>query len=331
MISVALCTFNGEAFLERQLESIDTQTLTPDELIISDDGSTDGTIEIAQAFQKRAKFRVTIMKNHNNLGVVKNFEQAIGACSGQYLFLCDQDDVWDKKKIETQVGVLRANPQLGYVFSDAILINENGENEGYLWGRLRIGRGQITRFNADPWFQIETLLRRNIVTGATMAFRKECLPYLLPFPENSQIYIHDGWSALNMSLQGFMGFALDSRLIAYRQHSRQLLGVPKFNLVNYFKCISRTSEIGRLRAKHGELKQLRLHASNAAGGNLSDRTCLMIDGQLAHLERRIEILLDKNRFHALQGIFGELLSGGYKKCPANSFCWLKDAFIVLAK
>lgn len=330
-ISVALCTFNGAEYLEDQLESINAQTLPPDELIISDDGSTDGTIEIAQNFQKRARFPVTIIKNPVNLGVVKNFEQAIQSCAGEYIFLCDQDDVWDKKKVEKQTGVLKNNPQLGYVFSDAVLVDGDGASVGHLWKRLKISHALIGRFNSDSLFQAEILLRRNIVTGATMAFRRKCLPCLLPFPANSKFYIHDGWCALNMSLHGFMGFAMNDCLISYRQHSGQLLGAPKSDFVRYLKSISRASETAWLQEKIGELEQLKLHAGNAAGGNLPGRASRQVDEHLMHLKKRMAILIEKKRLAAMMRILREILAGGYKKCPVNPFCWITDAFIVLVK
>jgi len=96
--SVALCTYNGERFLSQQLASLAAQTVLPDELVVCDDASTDASMRVVEDFAKNAPFSVRIFRNPNNLGYVKNFEQAIGLCSKEIIFLCDQDDDWEKKK-----------------------------------------------------------------------------------------------------------------------------------------------------------------------------------------------------------------------------------------
>jgi len=92
-ISVALCTYNGELYLREQLESILKQTFPPDEIIICDDGSTDTTIKILEEFRRKSFIPVKVYYNKENLGVSKNFEKAISLCSGDIIFLSDQDDV----------------------------------------------------------------------------------------------------------------------------------------------------------------------------------------------------------------------------------------------
>src|SRR5260370_27009832 len=98
-ISVAMCTFNGARFLPEQLQSIALQTLQPSELVICDDGSTDGTVGILQSFALSARFPVRIFCNQETLGPARNFEKAIGLCDGEIISLCDQDDVWRPEKL----------------------------------------------------------------------------------------------------------------------------------------------------------------------------------------------------------------------------------------
>ena len=93
-LSIAMCTYNGARFLSEQLESIAVQTRLPDELIVCDDRSTDGSVEIIRNFALHAPFEIRLEINTNNLGSTKNFEKAIGLCKGEIIALADQDDVF---------------------------------------------------------------------------------------------------------------------------------------------------------------------------------------------------------------------------------------------
>ena len=98
-ISLAMTTYNGEDYLEEQLESFLRQTRIPNELIVCDDGSRDSTLNILEAFQLKAPFPVMINRNVENLGYTKNFENALSKCSGELIFLSDQDDIWEANKV----------------------------------------------------------------------------------------------------------------------------------------------------------------------------------------------------------------------------------------
>src|SRR5215207_2518174 len=98
-ISIALCTYNGEQYLQQQLDSFVAQSRPPDELVVCDDRSTDRTVPIVEDFAKRAPFRVELVINETNLGSTRNFEKAIGLCTGDIIFLADQDDVWLPEKL----------------------------------------------------------------------------------------------------------------------------------------------------------------------------------------------------------------------------------------
>ena len=107
-LSVALCTYNGEKFIAEQLESIARQTVLPDELIICDDRSADQTVQILHEFANKAPFPVSIYHNETTLGVIRNFEQAISLCKGEYIALADQDDVWLPEKIEKSLALIES-------------------------------------------------------------------------------------------------------------------------------------------------------------------------------------------------------------------------------
>lgn len=171
-LSVAMCTYNGAQYLQEQLDSIAGQSRLPDELVVCDDGSTDVTLEILEDFQKGASFPVKIYRNETNLGPIKNFEKAIMLCSGDIIALSDQDDVWMPQKLEKFKKALKDHPNAGYVFSNALLVDEMLRPLGStIWEIVSFTARQRRRFGQGH--QLEVLLNYNVVTGATMAFRAE--------------------------------------------------------------------------------------------------------------------------------------------------------------
>jgi glycosyltransferase involved in cell wall biosynthesis len=108
MISIAMCTYNGERFIKEQLDSILNQTYKNFELIITDDDSSDKTITIIKEYIKQDK-RIKLYQNNSNLGFIKNFEKAISLCSGDYIVLADQDDIWKVNKLEIFLEQIKDN------------------------------------------------------------------------------------------------------------------------------------------------------------------------------------------------------------------------------
>jgi glycosyltransferase involved in cell wall biosynthesis len=228
-ISIALCTFNGEAFLPRQLQSLLEQTRRPDELIVCDDGSTDRTIEIVEQFAAASPFPVGLTRNPSRLGPAQNFAQAIGQCAGQLIFLCDQDDLWQPEKIATMQAVFAADAQLAFAFSDAQMCDDAGRSLGYrLWSSIFF-YPSLQRLFADG-NGFDSLVRYNVVTGATLAFRAAYLPLVLPIDSG---WMHDGWIALLLSAVG-RGKAIDQRLIKYRQHAGQSVGASRRSMYQQY-------------------------------------------------------------------------------------------------
>src|SRR5881275_3323550 len=109
-ISIALCTFDGAEFLWEQLESFLAQTRQPDELIVNDDNSVDETLELVERFAQNVPFKVSLQVNENTLGSTANFQQAVERCSGDFIFLSDQDDVWLPEKIEKMLAAFESRP-----------------------------------------------------------------------------------------------------------------------------------------------------------------------------------------------------------------------------
>lgn len=224
-ISVALCTYNGGAFLSDQLASIAAQTRLPDELVVRDDASDDATPAIVQAFAARAHFPVRFERNAERLGSTRNFDGAISACTGDLIALSDQDDVWRPHKLSTIERRFLESPGLGLLFSDADLVDAELNPIGArLWARIGFDsrRRRVWRTRGP----LTALVPGRIVTGATMAFRSSFRSLVLPIPEGIAPMLHDGWIAL--ALAAVAGVALiEEPLVAYRQHGAQQIGTPE--------------------------------------------------------------------------------------------------------
>ncbi len=124
-VSVLIATFNGEKFLEEQLQSIARQTLKPFEIVISDDNSSDGTVSVIENFNKQCNIPIKLLLNKKNKGFAKNFLEAFEHCSGEYVAFCDQDDVWMSQKLSKLKNTLEANAFPSMAFSDCVLVDQN--------------------------------------------------------------------------------------------------------------------------------------------------------------------------------------------------------------
>ena len=209
LVSVALASFNGEAFIEAQIESILRQDYQPLEIVVVDDCSTDQTSFILERYAMEGKLK--FWKNNQNLGYVKNFERVINKCSGYFIALADQDDVWDSQKISRLVESIGDSL---LIHSDAILIDHRG-NE------IASSFSVFSKKTTFPKSLTEALFNGS-VTGCTSLFRRELLVDILPFPD--QLYVHDKWIGLIAFLRNGFNY-LDEPLISYRQHTTNSIGV----------------------------------------------------------------------------------------------------------
>lgn len=221
-ISVAMATFNGERYLEDQLDSILAQTAVPHELVVCDDASTDQTVAIIESATHKASFPIRVFRNPVNLGSTKNFERAIRLCEGDIVVLADQDDIWSADKLGMIGAEFAANPACVGVFSDALLVDENArELNRTLWRSVGLS-GQVRKKLAHggvPAFR--ALLKKNYITGATFAFRADLRGSILPIPE---CWVHDAWIGLLLAAIGPIR-SLPDELVRYRQHATNQIGI----------------------------------------------------------------------------------------------------------
>lgn len=208
-ISVVMATYNGEKYLTEQLESILSQTLPPEEIIVCDDRSNDGTVYILERFAKEGSIRFYI--NDITLGVINNFKKASSlAKSANFIAFADQDDIWLPHKLQTLAEKILNHTDQNFpamVFSDLSIINKVGEIiNNSLWNK----------FTIDPDKQtFKTLLTRNIVPGCTMLINSHMRQELLNMPDT--VYMHDAW--LTFVAYTFKNYAyVKQPLVYYRQH-----------------------------------------------------------------------------------------------------------------
>lgn len=220
-ISVAMCTYNGEKYIREQLESIIHQTRKVNEIIISDDGSKDRTLQICDEVLAESQISYKIIKNKKPLKVMKNFQQAFSLCSKEIIFSCDQDDIWEKNKVEIIVEIFKKKTDIDMVASDATLIDGNNNI-------MNMSLKEGLDFSMNHQSEIlPSLLRTFCITGATMAFRKT-------FEEKyfyvSQYWLHDGWLALQAAMNNSFYYC-NEKLTRYRLHGNNECGVGDVDIL----------------------------------------------------------------------------------------------------
>ncbi len=231
-ISVALCTYNGDAYIREQLASIAAQTLPAREVVICDDASTDATVTTVEDFIASHSGPTVFRIAHTDRagGVRANFARAITACTGDLIALSDQDDVWRADRLDVAARLLASRPTLLAVHADARIVDAGGVPSGEtLLGSLYVGPEEREAIHSGRGMSV--LIRRNIVTGATMMFRRELLASALPLGEH---WVHDEWLAtIAVSLGGLD--LIEDQLVDYRVHGANVIGVAQPTLRNRLK------------------------------------------------------------------------------------------------
>lgn len=208
LVSVVLATYNGEKFLRQQLDSLLAQTYTNLEIVAVDDASRDGTVGILTEYAA-AHPNIRVYDTENNLGYVKNFERGLRLCTGDYIALCDQDDVWLPEKISRCLGAIGSHPLL---YHNSALTDADGEPLGvYLSDTKRL---------VDLWSPLNYVVGGS-AAGHAMLLRREVVERSLPLPS---VVPHDYWIGFVATLFGPIKY-LDEVLVLYRQHGGNTIGV----------------------------------------------------------------------------------------------------------
>ncbi|RJX43377.1 hypothetical protein DM826_07150 [Halonotius aquaticus] len=210
-ISIALPTYNGGRYLRTLIDSLLDQTRLPDEIVVCDDNSTDGTVLIAKEYQKEYPDIFNIYENSDNVGAFKNFERAFRNCSGDFIAVCDQDDYWKKTKIEKQERRLESNRRALLCYHNSEFHDQDLESMNkYLWDLQNVEPSSITSHQKLT----QRLAQSNFIQGASMMFRKSLLETVLPVPRKVP---YDYWIAIVSHCFGPVEI-IDESLIKWRRH-----------------------------------------------------------------------------------------------------------------
>lgn len=272
-VDVLLATYNGARFLPEQLTSIQAQTYRDWRLIVRDDGSTDGTPSIIEAFAQRHGDRVRILRDGRpRLGACANFAATLEASDADYFMFCDQDDVWLPHKIAQTLAEMRRAEQGAepgapcLVHTDLRVVDE---------ALASIADSFVRYQRMDPAHCTpRDLLSMNQVTGCATMVNRSLLAMALPFP--AEVVVHDWWCAV-LSGSGRRAF-IDAPTLLYRQHAVNQIGAHSRSL------------------HHRVLRLLRnapavLRSAGAAGRN-SYRQAQALEQRLRSLQRDANLVAD---------------------------------------
>lgn len=316
-ISIAMATYNGRRYLREQLDSFLVQTRLPDQLVITDDCSTDGTLEIVERYARSAPFEVRWERNEKKLGYTGNFNKALMKTTGDLVFLSDQDDVWFPEKLERMTQYALQVPNALVVMNDAALtdavLNDTGLTK----------LGQIDSAG---------MTESSFVMGCCAAVRRELLDLCLPIPAGYKG--HDNWIVMMAEGLGRKHVVRDV-MQWYRRHEE--------NESQYI--VNRTTKVTKAIMLKDALSRLIQHNGHQEVSNNSrDQLKMFLDGvRVAHeramspladdlmnylsfLEKRISILDERlavrqlARWRRLPRVFSLLHKGAY-----GEFSGLKSA------
>jgi glycosyltransferase involved in cell wall biosynthesis len=228
-IVILLSTYNGAKHLKAQLDSLLSQTYKNFEIIIRDDGSSDQTLEVLKSYGMK------VIKSAQNLGAKKSFstllEYALQNSDSEYFMFCDQDDVWEKEKIEKTLAKMNALEQ---TFGDIpILVHTDLEVVDEKLDTIANSFMEFQKINPLK-NKFHNLLIQNTITGCTMMINRKLAQQCLPIPKDA--IMHDWWIGLVASYFGKIGY-VDESTIKYRQHAKNTIGAKGFNAAFVLKSI----------------------------------------------------------------------------------------------
>ncbi|WP_017942194.1 MULTISPECIES: glycosyltransferase family 2 protein [unclassified Thioalkalivibrio] len=309
-VSIALASFNGERYIKEQLQSFLDQTRLPDEVVISDDASTDGTMEIVRRFQDSAPFEVKVIQGRGRQGFVANFNRALAATTGDLVFLSDQDDVWFSNKLEAMEATAKTEKDAWLLMCDAALVDHNLEGTG------------LTRIVqiANAGLPLE-----DHAMGCCCAIRREFLDLAMPIPANFKS--HDVWF---VRIADGLGRKHVSRAVLqyYRRHGNNVSDGPTsalmpltrmgFQRMSFMqRWSSRAAWLAKARLQLRYLQMLREGVARALRKDSAIAVLELeeLEGRWERVGRRLEDRVRLRcipRRYRIPGVISIWCSGGYK-------------------
>ncbi|HEU5020167.1 MAG TPA: glycosyltransferase [Pseudolabrys sp.] len=325
--SVALATYNGQEFLEAQLESLGAQTMRPAELVVSDDGSSDGTLAIVSRFAKKASFPVRILRNTRRLGYRTNFMQAAAACSSELIAFCDQDDVWLPNKLALMHNSFYETDIL-LAYHNAVLIDAENRRRGHIF--FRRGVQVFNSLSINPW---------RIIPGNVQVIRRSLLRLNPLHVESVDPYCpeepmpHDHWFPFWASVFGKIAYIPDS-LTQYRLHHANTSGWPPHLAAYVVDQIQHAAAYVRGNSIGANNRVQLLHRAQCSGlsvdMNKIKAAISFYKFVAAQNEKRLEIYTSRRSARRLKSLIRLLRAGAYTKIKPDSLgpdALLLDAFI----
>ncbi len=329
-ISVGICTYNGERFIAEQLESVIHQSVKPDEIVVSDDYSSDETVKIVQEVLSSSKIKYQIIENKTHQGIRKNFEKVFRQCTGDVIFSCDQDDIWLESKIEEFLPFFEDG--YDFVYSNSCLVDvQRNIIEPDCWKYYGVDFSSI----GINQYRILTLTNRTL-SGYNMAFSRKLLQKTLPFPEH---FIHDDWIALCSSWFGSIKF-IDNPLTEYRIHGSNISGFSRKTLEQKSNDQKQISKRRRLFSDELYFASPDTYFGNAhlylaskvfleRMGDYIDDNFRTLTNDFIEFREHILKCTPKHRLLAIYSLTKELLAGRYRQFRGKSKRFIKDVVFLL--
>lgn len=319
-ISVALGTRNGAAHVARQVQSILRQRPAPVELVVGDDDSSDDTLAIIERVYAESRAadptlptRLEIIRRRPALGVTANFAATIAACTGELIALSDQDDEWMPGKLAALAAAFAADPELLLVHTDARLVDGDGAPLGMtLLDALEATPAERAGLAAGE--ALPVLLRRNLVTGATVMLRRSLLESAAPIPDP---WVHDEWLAAVAASVGRVRL-LPEPFIDYRQHGANQIGARRPTMADRLERLREPQAERAARLAH----RTALLAERARALGVAPEVQRQLDAKAAHEARRAR--LPRVRVARVPSVVAGALSGRYSRYSRGAMDVLRD-------
>jgi Glycosyl transferase family 2 len=328
-ISVAMTTFQGKTHLRRQLETILAQTRAPDEIVVGDDASSDGTAELLDELARTSPVPMVVQHNETRVGLRLNMQAVLERASGSVIVLADQDDLWAPDKVEAIEAALE-DPDVTLWFSNAELVDAaDVPMGGTVWQAVNFGPGEQERVRAGDG--LDRLLYGQTVTGATMAFRASVLSVALPFPEElegtNHLFLHDGWIAVVASLLG-KSVVEPRPLTSYRQHPAQFTSM---SMTPGVRESDEPTPGNRKQQAILDAARLRLVAERIRGMDAEHAGSSAAIAELLRRERFLAVRsLRRGTRHRQQLISEQERQGAYAEFSRGRLTALSDRFLPLS-
>lgn len=289
-ISVALATFNGEKFILKQLHSLLFQRRTIDEVIIVDDASTDKTTTIIHDFiEKNQLLNWHLYVNEKNIGFFKNFKSAIEKTTGDIIFLCDQDDIWYKTKVNSILNRFEGDSRIKAICSGFKFIDEN-DNFINIRQKVFHANNNLIKFRVEPFetvkINLETICNYNISPGCTLVFTREVRDIYLEKTKN--VCVHDWELALIAAFCDGLYF-FNTPLTNYRIHSGNTIGLSEIVNKNYKKRLA----FYDLRLEKAQKIYSYLSSMDVYHDLLSEKDLKILENSVQFAETRLNALSEK--------------------------------------